>query len=111
MHLADANFDELAALDLHLHAHARNNGHAHAHLDETIDAFDGRQLDVHAERDVMAREKLNHAIAVRRLHDVRDENFIAEFANRYGAAPGKFVARGHDEREVVTHKREAREGG
>ncbi len=75
--LADFDLDEQALLDFPTHAHARHDGYADIHLHEALDAFDGGQLDVHAQRDVMFGEKLHDALAKRGFDDVGDEVFFA----------------------------------
>ena len=88
---ADLYFDEQALLDLPAHAHARHDGHADIHLHEALDAFDGGQLDAHAQRDVVLGEKLNDALAEGRFDDVGDEAFLAQFGEMGAAALGEAV--------------------
>ena len=75
--LTHFDLDQQALLDFPAHAHARHDGHADIHLHEALDAFDGGQLDGHAQRDVMFGEKLHDALAKRGFDDVGDEIFFA----------------------------------
>ena len=61
-HLPQPHLVQDSSLDLPLNAHPRHDGHALLHLDKQLDAFDGRQLDIHAQRDMMAREHLHDAL-------------------------------------------------
>src|ERR1035441_6518504 len=54
--LLDAHLAEQALLDFLFDTHARQEGYAGIVLHELADGFDGWHLNVHAERDFVARE-------------------------------------------------------
>src|ERR1700730_8995672 len=108
-HLPEPHVVQDSSLDLPLDAHARHNRHSLLHLDEELNAFNGRQLDVHPQRNTVAREHLHDAQPVRRFHDVADKVFISKFADIYFSALRQTMARPYNQSQRVTIKLDSRE--
>ncbi len=87
-HLPDAQFLQIAARDFSFHAHPGNNGYSLFHFHKPLDALDGRQLDIHAEGYMVAREHLHHSLAVGGIHNMRDEGLLAERGDFHVSALG-----------------------
>ena len=94
-HLRDSQFAQISARQFSFDAHARHDGDAFFHFHESLDAFDGGELHFHAQRNFVFREHLDHAMAIRRFHDVRDESFFAQRGDVHFAcaSPGDARAR------------------
>ena len=103
-HLAEAEFAKRPAGDFLLDAHARDYGDTFFHFDEALDAFYGRQLDIHSQRDAVTCEELNHAMAVGRFHNVRDKRFFSQRGDVHFAALCQWMARPNNEGENIAVK-------
>ncbi len=99
--LLDFYFFHPAVLNFPLHAHARHDGYAHAHLHETLDAFDGGQLDGHVELGMMAPEKFYDATAKMGFDDMGDEGFAAEIGDVHFPLASQRMFGRDNERELI----------
>lgn len=91
-HLANSQFAQVAASQLRFYTHSRNDRDASFHLDESFDALNGGEFQIHSQRNAMSREHLYYLTAVRRFDDVRDKAFFSERGDVHFAPLGQFMA-------------------
>ena len=84
-----------------LDAHARQERDAFVALHHLADRLDGRHLQVHVQRNLVALELADHHAAVGRDDVVRDERFHAQFGDGNLASRGEAVLGRHHEGQVI----------